>query len=94
MDAPQLGHLFSDGSLYFLLPLAIAFVIFYQRLTARKLPLPPSPPGDFLVGHVFKIPHFSAGIVYAEWAKQYGMFVIRVKHFDQLICWTKAIFFV
>lgn len=90
MDPPQFGHLFSYGSLYFLLPLVIASVIFYQRLTAQKLTLPPSPPGDFFFGHIFKIPHFSAGIVYAEWAKQYGIFFffLFVIICDQLIVWA------
>lgn len=88
MTAPPPGSLFSPGSLYVLIPFAIALVIFLQKLIKHKVPLPPGPPGDFVFGHIFKIPHFSAGIVYANWAKQYGTFLnpeLLIKACDQLM---------
>lgn len=40
--------------------------------TWGKLPLPPSPPGDFLLGHSRLIPEDESFRKYAKWSKEYS----------------------
>ena len=57
--------------------LAIAFTYFlYSRSHLATLHLPPSPPKDFLIGHVRKIPFVRGWEVYAKWKEDYGSLVI------------------
>lgn len=37
-----------------------------------KAPLPPSPPGDFLLGHFRHVPEDESFRKYAEWSKEYS----------------------
>lgn len=72
MDVPHLHSMLSSGSLYIYILFATAIPVLYYGLSARQLKFPPGPPGHFLVGHIFKIPHYSAPSLFAKWAKQYG----------------------
>jgi hypothetical protein len=47
----------------------------------RKYPLPPGPPGEFLLGHYRVVPFVAAFKKYAEWGKEYSKFVL-------LTCYT------
>ena len=38
----------------------------------RKAPLPPSPPGDFLLGHYRHVPENESFRKYLEWSKKYS----------------------
>lgn len=38
----------------------------------RKAPLPPSPPGDFLLGHYRHVPEDESFRKYSEWSKKYS----------------------
>ena len=58
---------------YVTLALAI-FLVSYQRRkrNALKVPLPPGPPADPLIGHLRHIPTKDHAEVYHEWSKTYG----------------------
>lgn len=60
---------------------AVVFVgitIFYKVLSTSlkkyPYPLPPSPPGEPLIGHVRKLPTENAHLTHLEYAKEYGMY--------------------
>ncbi|KAK1778024.1 cytochrome P450 [Copromyces sp. CBS 386.78] len=42
----------------------------------RKFPLPPSPPGDFLLGHYRHVPEDESFRKYSEWSKKYNSDVL------------------
>lgn len=61
-----------------LLPLGglILFLAVYLVPTVlgkRKYPLPPGPPGEFILGHYRKIPFVAAFKQYAQWGREYSM---------------------
>ncbi|KEY71479.1 hypothetical protein S7711_03546 [Stachybotrys chartarum IBT 7711] len=64
-----------------------AFVILAgkSRLSTKPLPLPPGPPGDFLVGHLRKIPTENTAAAYARWSKEYDSDVIHLRTLGQSI---------
>ncbi|KAJ8519138.1 hypothetical protein ONZ45_g3868 [Pleurotus djamor] len=47
---------------------------FYLRhlKAASRIPLPPGPPGEFLLGHLRRIPESRPEFLYTEWSKTYG----------------------
>ncbi|RBR06433.1 uncharacterized protein FIESC28_11056 [Fusarium coffeatum] len=54
--------------------LALFFVVlllFWARHSQPKLPLPPGPPSEFLLGHTRVIPQENAAKVYSRWSKEY-----------------------
>lgn len=54
-----------------LLALGLLAIVVYYRVVARKLPLPPGPPGELISGNVKElIGH--RWLVYAKWAASYG----------------------
>lgn len=57
-----------------------AAVQVYRYLAQRKanpqgLPLPPGPPGKFLIGNLNEMPTSDEWLTYTEWGKKYGQFV-------------------
>lgn len=52
----------------------------YARNTSAKIPLPPSPPGDPVVGHVRFMPQKYAWITFAGWTKKFGELNLIVGH--------------
>ncbi|KAF7550038.1 hypothetical protein G7046_g8144 [Stylonectria norvegica] len=63
---------------------AVAVVICWQPRN-KKLPLPPGPPGEFLLGHTRVMPRENVAETYAKWSKQYNSDVIHVKSLGQSI---------
>ena len=51
---------------------AVAIVTLYL-LKRKALNLPPSPPGNFLLGHALKLPATHQWETLAAWGKKYGM---------------------
>ncbi|KAK3501369.1 cytochrome P450 [Neurospora crassa] len=47
----------------------------------RKAPLPPSPPGDFLLGHYRHVPENESFRKYLEWSKEYNSDVLYFETF-------------
>jgi hypothetical protein len=43
-------------------------------ISRRLEPLPPGPPGEFLIGHVRVIPKDGTAETYARWGREYGAF--------------------
>lgn len=59
--------------------LIVAFVVlllFWARRSHPKLPLPPGPPSEFLLGHTRVIPQENAAKVYSRWSKEYSEFAL------------------
>ncbi|KAF7320601.1 Cytochrome P450 [Mycena chlorophos] len=52
--------------------LAASFVIFKLAMRRHGEPLPPGPPGDPFLGHLFRMPKGEPAQAYHEWAKVYG----------------------
>jgi hypothetical protein len=50
----------------------LGFIVVFRRRRSLNVPLPPSPPSDFILGHLRHIPSENPEIQYAEWAKIYG----------------------
>ncbi|KAF6842127.1 cytochrome p450 monooxygenase [Colletotrichum plurivorum] len=68
--------------------LAVVLLIFLVRRQSSSWghpPLPPGPPGEFLLGHLRVIPKAKTAETYAEWAKKYESDVIYVKSLGQPI---------
>ncbi|KAJ0289807.1 hypothetical protein COL154_002105 [Colletotrichum chrysophilum] len=68
----------------------LAVVLFLYLVRPRSSswghpPLPPGPPGEFLLGHLRVIPKERTAETYAEWAKKYKSDVIYVKSLGQPI---------
>ncbi|KAJ3570930.1 hypothetical protein NP233_g4088 [Leucocoprinus birnbaumii] len=59
---------------YIVIPGLMAFgaLLVAWSSTKRRRPLPPSPPGDPILGHIRHIPPENPEIRYTNWAKQYG----------------------
>ena len=54
--------------------LGILFLVVLWRLVSRKTPsMPPGPRGLPLLGNVLNMPTTESWLVFAEWAKIYGM---------------------
>lgn len=53
--------------------LFLALYLVPYVLRKRKLPLPPGPPGEFILGHYRKIPFVAAFKQYAQWGKEYSV---------------------
>ncbi|CAM1511432.1 Fc.00g089450.m01.CDS01 [Cosmosporella sp. VM-42] len=51
----------------------------------NRLPLPPGPPGEFLLGHTRIMPRERASETYAAWSREYNSDVIHVKSLGQSI---------
>ena len=68
MDASTITRLGVVGAL-----LLIVVYIIPRILGEQKYPLPPGPPGEFLLGHYRKIPVDAVFKQYAKWGKEYGM---------------------
>ncbi|EAW12907.1 cytochrome P450 [Aspergillus clavatus NRRL 1] len=54
-----------------------ASVLIYKRLTPRNLP--PSPPGDFFLGHLRRIPSSHAEYQYAKWSRTYNSDILSLR---------------
>ncbi|KAI5463339.1 cytochrome P450 [Mariannaea sp. PMI_226] len=50
-----------------------------------SLPLPPGPPGEFLLGHTRVIPQDNTAAAYAKWSKEYNSDIIHVKSLGRSI---------
>jgi hypothetical protein len=50
----------------------LGFIVVFRRRRLLNVPLPPSPPSDFILGHLRHIPSENPEMQYAEWAKIYG----------------------
>jgi hypothetical protein len=50
----------------------LGFIVVFRRRRLLNVPLPPSPPSDFILGHLRHIPSENPETQYAEWAKIYG----------------------
>jgi hypothetical protein len=50
----------------------LGFIVVFRRRRLFNVPLPPSPPSDFILGHLRHIPSENPEMQYAEWAKKYG----------------------
>lgn len=59
---------------------AIIFAKATAGLVSLESPLPPSPPGDLILGHARVIPLKEPHKTYAEWGKQYGECLVRHWH--------------
>lgn len=52
---------------------AICLLYYFIGNSAQRLPLPPGPPGDPIIGHLRSLPQEDEpGKAYHEWAKKYG----------------------
>ncbi|KAH7328195.1 cytochrome P450 [Stachybotrys elegans] len=65
----------------------LGLALLMRKYTWRDnhLPLPPGPPGEFLLGHLRKIPKENTAATYAQWSKKYKSDVIHVKSLGQSI---------
>lgn len=59
------------------LALALLAIIVYYRVVARKLPLPPGPPGELFSGNLKQLIG-RPWLVYAKWATRYGKELNRI----------------
>ena len=58
--------------------LGILFLVVLWRLVSRKTPsMPPGPRGLPLLGNILNMPTTESWLIFAEWAKIYGMFFIE-----------------
>jgi hypothetical protein len=62
----------------------LGFVFVFRRRRSLGVLLPPSPPSDFILGHLLRIPSENPEIKYAEWAKTYGISFFFSFNFDLL----------
>nr|XP_036588383.1 cytochrome p450 monooxygenase [Colletotrichum truncatum]KAF6799756.1 cytochrome p450 monooxygenase [Colletotrichum truncatum] len=68
--------------------LAVVLLLFFIRPPSSSWghpPLPPGPPGEFLLGHLRVIPKERTAEKYAQWANEYKSDVISVKALGQPI---------
>ncbi|KAK7431465.1 hypothetical protein QQZ08_001955 [Neonectria magnoliae] len=63
----------------------IAMLLLTHLWKKPSLPLPPGPPGEFLLGHTRLIPKDNTAAVYARWSKEYDSDIIHVKSLGQSI---------
>ncbi|KAK7397587.1 hypothetical protein QQX98_013046 [Neonectria punicea] len=65
----------------------IAMLLLTPLRKKHSLPLPPGPPGEFLLGHTRLIPKDNTAAVYARWSKEYAKDsdIIHVKSLGQSI---------
>lgn len=68
MESLLVGH---PGTVALVLLLAVYLLA--RVLKRRKYPLPPGPPGDFLLGHYRKVPLDAAFKQYAAWGREYSV---------------------
>lgn len=64
-----------------LLATYLLFTTIYEKLIRKQpfpYPLPPSPPADPLIGHLWKIPTVHAEHTFVEWAKKYGRYLFML----------------
>ncbi|KAF9443660.1 cytochrome P450 [Macrolepiota fuliginosa MF-IS2] len=52
--------------------ISLAWALAVRRRRALKVPLPPSPPSDPIIGHLRYIPSENPELQYTKWAKTYG----------------------
>jgi hypothetical protein len=52
--------------------LALIFGIQWIQDSKQRLPFPPGPPGEFLLGHLRVIPKENTAETYARWGKEYS----------------------
>ncbi|KAF4596070.1 hypothetical protein EYR38_007442 [Pleurotus pulmonarius] len=57
---------------YASLPVSIPLLAWNLTKSTRKIPLPPGPPADPLIGHLLRSPSENPEVVFHEWSKQYG----------------------
>ncbi|OLN88226.1 O-methylsterigmatocystin oxidoreductase 1 [Colletotrichum chlorophyti] len=67
------------------LAIALLLALLRRRSPWGHPPLPPGPPGEFLLGHLRVVPKERTAETYAEWAKKYKSDVIHVKPLGQSI---------
>ncbi|OHW91616.1 cytochrome p450 [Colletotrichum incanum] len=65
------------------LAIVIALILIRPRASWTHPPLPPGPPGEFLLGHLRIIPRERTAEVYAKWAREYKSDVIHVRSLGQ-----------
>ena len=65
---------FSFVPIHGLIVAFVALLLFWARCSQPKLPLPPGPPSEFLLGHTRVIPQENAAKVYSKWSKEYSKF--------------------
>ncbi|KAJ8693265.1 hypothetical protein PTI98_010503 [Pleurotus ostreatus] len=63
-----------NSRLLFYASLAASIPLLAWNLTKsnRKIPLPPGPPADPIIGHLLRFPSENPELVFHEWSKQYG----------------------
>ena len=71
------GSALSSNTFVGLVVLAVVALAYYRAYrgisTRKRLPLPPGPPSEFLLGHYRVVPEDAAFKAYAAWSKQYRM---------------------
>ena len=74
------GPLGSNG-VFSILALALVlslFLVFRPFSWRIRTPLPPGPPGEFILGHYRVVPVDAAFKQYAKWGKQYSKLVLSL----------------
>lgn len=49
--------------------------IMWRKGNPHGLPLPPGPPGQFLIGNLKDMPVKDPWLTYTEWSKKYGQYI-------------------
>ena len=66
--------------------LAVSYgILYFYRKFNTSTSLPPSPPADFLVGHLWKLPRGYLWRAFADWAKHYGehrLYILCPRNFN------------
>ncbi|GKT59242.1 cytochrome P450 [Colletotrichum tofieldiae] len=65
------------------LAIVVFLILIRPRASWSHPPLPPGPPGEFLLGHLRIIPRERTAEVYAKWAREYESDVIHVRSLGQ-----------
>ncbi|KAF4597797.1 hypothetical protein EYR40_008264 [Pleurotus pulmonarius] len=63
---------------YASLAVSIPLLVWNIAKPTRKIPLPPGPPADPLIGHLLRFPSENPEAVFHEWSKQYALFACRM----------------
>jgi len=50
----------------------LVLAVIYLRKPRSALPLPPGPPGEFLLGHLRVVPSHKPELAYEKWGKEYS----------------------
>ena len=50
----------------------VGYFVFQRLFRGAKLPLPPGPPSEFVLGHYRVVPEDASFKAYANWGKEYS----------------------